>query len=208
MSAPEAPFARLNLRWNPFGEPKREDRAHLAVVDRVDLERWVAAFLGHRRAVQWIGESGRGKSTHLLALSQHVPEAGYHRVAEDGRGPLPTSPRVILDEAQFLPRRSRRRLFSRVRTIAVGTHEDLEAELSRAGLEVETVRLAGISVDKVAEVAVRRIEWARRDAGPIPRIRRETAEALIDRCGDDLRAIEDLLYERFQRLEGPADVEV
>ena len=59
------PFAHLNLRFNPFGEATPEERAKLAVVD---IERFAQRLCAPGFAVQFIGEHGRGKSTHLLAL--------------------------------------------------------------------------------------------------------------------------------------------
>jgi hypothetical protein len=52
----------------------------------------------------------------------------------------------------------------------------------------------------------RRIEWARRGPGPLPQIRLQTAQAMLDHFGDDLRAIEFCLYDLYQNLREIQDV--
>jgi hypothetical protein len=118
------PFAHLNLRRNPFGEFQPAQRAVLAVAE---VERFVRRLAQPGYAVQFIGDQGRGKTTHLLAIMRHFPRAAYVHV---GQGQRP----------------------------------------------------------------------------PIPQIRIATAEQLIERFGDNVRAIESYLYDLFQELPGIRDV--
>ena len=76
-SRPRLPFAHLNLRRNPFGEVAREERPALVVAD---LEPLLAEIADPGRAVQIIGDSGRGKTSLLLALGARLPDACYVRV--------------------------------------------------------------------------------------------------------------------------------
>ena len=63
------PFAKLNLLRNPFGELVREERIPAAVVDVAAIE----PLLNRPRvALQFYGDCGRGKTTHLLALLDHL----------------------------------------------------------------------------------------------------------------------------------------
>jgi len=64
------PFAHLNLRRNPFGELDLSQRAALAVVD---VDRFVRRLAQPGYAVQFTGDRGRGKTTHLLAILRHFP---------------------------------------------------------------------------------------------------------------------------------------
>ncbi|MBI1374059.1 MAG: hypothetical protein GC159_15165 [Phycisphaera sp.] len=207
------PFAHLNLRRNPFGEPQRHERGELAVVD-IDaplaaLREALAAARPY--AVQLIGDCGRGKTTHLLALHQHFTDAPYVYVAENE--PTPTIPDVssggvlFVDEMQRVPRRTRRAVMRRGAALVIGTHRDHTRELRRAGYAIDTIRPAAMTtVDRLRRIVARRIDWARRAPGPTPGVSDATLRDLLRRHRDNVRAIEAELYERFQRLEHIADV--
>ena len=201
------PFAHLNPRCNPFGEPTFDERGALAVVDLAPAQAWLTP--GQRRALQWIGDSGRGKTTRLLAL-RHRTGAPYVRVQLERPGPaFPQAPLLLVDELQHLPPRARRRLYRRGAALAIGTHDDLTRELERAGYAVQTVRVVDeLSVERLEAMLGRRLEWARRGPGPLPQVPTGACRALLDRFGDDVRAIEHHLYERLQAQEEIGDVEV
>ncbi len=199
-----APFAHLNLRRNPFGEPELSQRAALAVVR---VEPFVKRLKQPGYAVQFLGDKGRGKTTHLLAILQHFPNAAYVHIGEGQRPRIPRGQPLLIDEIQRLPRRRRRRVFRRPVSLAIGTHEDVGAELARAGFDVQTVEAAAsLDADRLQQILNRRIQWARRSPGPIPSLTIETARELIQRFGDDIRAVEWYMYEVFQDLSGIQDV--
>jgi len=198
------PFADLNLRRNPFGELEAAERAAVAVVE---VDRFVRRLRQPGYAVQFIGEKGRGKTTHLLAIRRHFPQAVYVHVGEHERPRIPHGQPLLIDEMQRLPCWHRRRLFRRRVPLAIGTHEDLSDELGRAGFEVQTVRPAEmLDGNRLHRMLNRRIEWARRGPGPLPQIRLQTAQTMLDRFGDDLRAIEFCLYDLYQDLREIQDV--
>jgi hypothetical protein len=203
-SPPSLPFAHLNLRRNPFGEIDRSTRAELAVVD---VGAYVSRLVEPGYAVQFLGEKGRGKTTHLLAIGRHFPQAVYVHISEDRRPRVPRGRPLLIDELQRLPRWRRRLVYRRKAPLVIGTHIDYAQELRRAGYEVDTVVLDGMLDDARLESIVNmRIGHFRRGAGPVPRVRPETVRALLDRYGDDVRAIEAHLYERFQELRELGDV--
>ena len=192
----QLPFAHLNLRVNPFGEPRVEERAALAVVDLPELRAG--------DPVQFVGESGHGKTTHLLALLARNPGAVYERLQEGedryaarASGAVP----LLLDEAQRLRPQLLLRLFSQNRTLALGTHDDLSRFSDRP---LRTVRFAGLTLARLRAILARRIEWARRGPGPVPVVSDASLQALLDRHASDVRAIEGHLYESFQSLRSPA----
>ncbi len=192
-------FARLNLRWNPFGEPGPDDIVRLAVVE---VEQYVERLRTPGFAVQYLGEAGRGKSTHLLALHHYFPSMPYVKFQEDDPIPdIPHAPVLFLDETQRLPSDLRRRVFARDASFAVGTHEDHSAELSRAGVESVSVSLKGMNSEHLSRIINRRIEWARREPGPVPSLPTSDLTGLIQRYGDDLSAILAHLYDEFQSME-------
>ncbi len=197
------PFAHLNLRRNPFGEVEPAEQGELAVVD---VDRHVERLRRPGYAVQFLGDQGRGKTTHLLAILRHFPNSPYVHIGEGQRPRIPQGHPVFVDEVNRLPRRRRRRLFHRRVSLALGTHEDFHAELTSAGFDVETVSAGGLEVAELCRIANRRIESARRDPGPLPQLSLRTARAMIDRFDDDLRSIHARLYDIFQNLPRIEDV--
>lgn len=207
LSAP-SPWARLNLRHNPFGEPEPDEIPQLVVAPEV--EELVARLRRARSAVQVLGASGRGKTARLRAIGRSFPDRPYVYLPQDGPLPglpsfedaRPGEPALLLDEAQRLPRRKRRRLWRRIAargaSLAVAAHEDLAGELRAAGLSPRTVVVAGLDPERLAAIVDRRLEWARLEPGALPRPGTALCRSSIDRCGDDLRAILDHLYELYQ----------
>lgn len=200
------PYAHLNLTRNPFGEPAMAERAPLVVAE-------IAAAVERLRqpgfAIQFLGEAGRGKTSHLLAIRASFPGAPYVHVGEGERPRIPHGAPLFLDETQRIPAWRRRFLFRRPVSFAIGTHEDHAQELRAAGLEVVTVEPAReLTRTRLEAILTRRIEWARRGPGPLPRIPPRTVEALVARAGDDVRTMEHLLYEAFQRSREVGDVEL
>ncbi len=206
-----SPYAKLNLIRNPFGELTRNERAALAVVD---CREWVATLSQSNTAVQFLGPCGHGKTTHLLALAQALAESIPESIPESfalgadvympPSGPRPKIPRtrpLFIDEAQRLGWWERRQVFAAGGPLVLGSHEDLRPALERAGIRVVTVDVAdGTTAERIMEIANRRVEASRLDAGPVPRIELPQAIELRRQHGCDIRRIEDDLYRHFQQL--------
>lgn len=209
------PFAPLNLTANPFGELTPDDRVAAAVVDIEPWREWLTA--GPRRALQFIGDCGRGKTTHLLALAAAMPDSAYvylppHPLEQrklvppywlPSQAPLPEmppAPVLAIDEAQRLPRALRRQVFARGSMLVLGTHCSLARPLRRAGYEWQSVAVAAsTTAEQIQTIMNRRIEQVRLGEGELPLINASQAAELHARFGDDLRAIEGHLYEQFQQ---------
>jgi hypothetical protein len=201
---PTLPFIHLNLRRNPFGELNPRERMEVAVSD---VERYVEALREPGFAVQFLGDQGRGKTTHLLSIWRHFPESPYLRIGDGERPRIPVGDPLLLDEVQRISRWTRRRVFRRNTSLAIGSHEDHEAELKRAGKRVVTVEVANLmAAPRLQTILQRRIDAVRRQQGPRPRIKSETVESLIAQFGSDIRGMEGHLYEVFQQLEEVCDV--
>jgi len=200
-------YAHLNLRRNPFGEPERCERGALAVVDESEHAGWVRRLRRPGFALQFIGDAGRGKSTHLLSLHRHFPDSPFVYVGEGERPRLPPGTPFFLDEAQRVGRRRLARLFRRAGSLVIGSHDDHAQDLAEAGLDVVTVHPArGLDTDRLSRILHRRIGWARRGPGRVPAIAPADTAALLNEYGSDIRAIERRLYHVFQRARGIDDV--
>ena len=198
------PYNHLNLKQNPFGELDIIERQSLATVDAYGV---VNKLMEPGFAVQYIGEKGRGKTSNLLALHRFFPRAPYVRAEVEGKNIIPQGTPLFIDEAQHLSLWSRLRLFNRNRSYVIGTHEDLGKELKAKGLDFQTIYPGkNLNVAKLARIFQIRIEHVRRGPGPVPRIKYKTIQELMDRYRDDIRSMEDELYERFQSLGGIQDV--
>jgi hypothetical protein len=194
------PFEHLNLRRNPFGELPLAERAAVAL-----REERVA--LADGEIGQVVAERGRGKSTLLWSLAASEPGAVYARVGVDPRTTTapPNGALYLLDEADRLSGQQLGRLLGRCRRALLATHEDLS---SRAGRPLRTFRLPALTLARLRTIVTRRIEHVRRGPGPVPLPSDRTLADLLRRRGDDLRAVQDELYDLFQRLKGVADGEL
>jgi hypothetical protein len=199
-------FAHLNLRYNPFGAMSLE---HMGELAQVDTEHYLGLLRPERAAVQFIGDKGFGKTTRLLALRRVLPEAAYVRIPVGTSVAIPAGSPLLVDESQNLGWWRRRRLFAGPHRLVLGTHVDHAAELRRHGRVVETIAVEHeTTTERLHRLIDRRIESARRGAGPVPEVDAETARLLLDRHGPNIRAILAELYIRFQTLEGIEHVEV
>lgn len=228
------PLGHLNLRRNPFGELDRAERLQAAVVD---TEPWVAFVATPRRALQFLGPCGHGKSSHLYAMirdcgldlsayiylppRRSIPDLWSRRMLPfidstqaAGWGCaqrlLEHKNVLVLDEAQRLPLGLRKRVFRSHDPVLLGTHADLSPALRRAGFEVMTVDVSRqCDPQRIADVLNRRIALSRLDAAvDFPHCSLDEAQRLHARYGSDLRAIESRLYDVFQQLAGTTHGEV
>lgn len=198
------PYAHLNLRQNPFGHVDLAERDELAVVD---IGAVVERLASPRYAVQFVGDRGSGKTTHLLAVADRFPGAAYVHFAEGQRPPIPVGSPLLIDECQRVPRRDRREALRRGVPLVLATHRDFSRELRSAGYDVETVEVARWTTpERLCELLNRRIQRVRRGDGPVPSVSLGTAGQLLSRFGPNVRAIETHLYDVFHELDDIRDV--
>lgn len=204
------PLARWNLQFNPFGELTAHERVQLAVFDpaAVAAELWQG-----QTAIQFLGDCGRGKTTRLLSLANHLmlpPSACLYLPPWSGWLPrwwlqtLRLSGRCLLiDESQRMPWAVRQWLFRRRLPLLLGGHRDQTRQLRRCGYRVLTYCVgAENDAAQVQRVLNRRLQAARLGPGPVPQVTAEVAQKLVDRFGDDLRSMESFLYFRLQQQIG------
>lgn len=206
----ELAFAHLNLRRNPFGELTADERRDLALVDLSDVESFLAVSITAplQPAVQILGEKGFGKTTHLLALQKVFPESSYTWIPAERSVPVDVSGTpVLIDEAQRLTWRQRRRLWKQRVPLILATHRNFVRSLRRAGRSVYTFSAARhTNPERICRMANSRIEMVRRTSAPVPAISPAFAARLSLQYGADIRAICQSLYDTFQNLRSVEDV--
>ena len=152
--------------------------------------------------LQFVGEKGYGKTTHLLAIRSRFPDAAYVHIPEGERAEIPDGNPQLIDEAQRLTRQQKRRVFRSSVPLVLGTHRDFARELAWAGRRVRTVAVGDrMNSTLLTRILNSRIEWVRRDEGLVPGVRHRTAARLLERFGPDVRRIQYELYLAFQYME-------
>jgi hypothetical protein len=201
-------YTHLNPRFNPFGTLTPEEEAAAALPD-LDASVYAARLRQPGTAIQFLGPSGRGKTSHLMALRSRFPAAPYLHI---GRGepvpPLPEAAILFVDEMQRVPRRQRQALFARHAAYVVGSHVDHSHEFARAGLDYEIITLGAVTALRLQAVLNRRIAVARRHPQrPVPTFTLAAVEMLLACCGADQWAMNGILYDLFETLAEARDLE-
>lgn len=194
------PFAHLNLTRNPFGQFTQEERKSCIVADTKSYR----SFLEEPgRALEFVAPGGRGKTTHLQALHNHYSDALFVRVNSDDQD-LPDQqkkPLIFVDEFHFLSPAERGRIYSQWPALVIAAHTSYQQEMSRDGFHVHTERLQEYSLPTIQKMFSRRIQHCRREEGTLPELSDRTIQTLVDRYGDNIRAMKYHLYHVFQELE-------
>ena len=204
---PVLAYAHLNLRYNPFGRLTAEVKSAFDAI-RINLDHYADRLKEPGFAVQFLRESGAGKTTHLLALRRRFPGAPYVCVTAQDRTPaIPEAPVLFIDQMQRMPRARRMAILRRPASFAIVSHVNHEREFRRAKLAYELIKLSGLDVQRLHESIEQRIIRARRSEDqPVPTVSMEACTNLISRFGDSLSAIHTHLYDLFQEMTEVSDV--
>ena len=197
-------YSHLHLKWNPFGEATPEDRAVLAQVDLAPF----LPLLSPLCALELRGAHGRGKSTTLMALRRSLaPTAPYVRGSRHHQE-IPVAPWVFLDEVQcfhiFRLWSFARRMKKSCGTIVYSTHQNRQWLFRLAGFVTRQTVVDYSKPETLMAVFNQRIAWAQNHRGPPPQLCCSDIENLKVQFGDDIRGMENHLYDRINQLADPA----
>jgi hypothetical protein len=212
------PFESLGLARNPFSSLTEDEWAALAWLHPAVRE----ALDQSTPVVQILGESGRGKSSTLLAVKRELLTLGrdphYVYLPPDSRrlkaSEIYGDP-LLIDEIERLPARSRRRLYHTrlhahrdLPSLIFSSHVDLVLEVER--LETGTtasVKIPSLSETQLGDLLNVRIRSASTGENLPVWFNPGAVNLLSQLYGGDLRRIERTLYEVFQRLESAGEID-
>jgi len=199
------PFIHLNLRFNPFGELTLEQRRDVSIVDIKSLKTCLnKKFV----AIQFLADHGRGKTTHLLSLHKEYPASEYIKIQSDDNPRFSPCAIRFADSVENMTKKSRIDLYKKSNSLALTTHADLSKELIKHGFTVITKKISMEDENTLMKIFSRRIKYAQRCEGEVPRINLQAIKKLKHLYKDDVRAMESHLYEKIQCLKGIENVEV
>jgi chromosomal replication initiation ATPase DnaA len=214
---PYFPFHAIGFRCNPFRAVTDDEWVDIAVLPKPVAEIATKGFVN----LQVLGEKGCGKTTTLLALAAQFKREGkriaYEHI-EEGRRQFTTEfgglDVFLLDEAQRLSERERERLLAALSEngdglhAVIGSHDDLTPFFARRDLPLTTVRYDTTTLAHLSAAIQGRLAYFALDADVPVTLSPEATRYLHETFGGDIRAVEMLLYEVFQRLRERGEIGV
>ncbi len=210
------PFHRLGFRSNPFQALTHEELADVAVLPN-EVEALLPAEFTH---LQILGAQGRGKTSTLLALQKYFVELGKRTAYEylpPGQHSFRTNLRgldiFLMDEFQRLSARYTVRLIKRSAKsdasglrLVISSHEDVKSFFNDQARPLKTVQLELEDTEFLRILIQRRLTYFSLDEGSKVAFKEDALQILHHRFGDDLRTLEDFLYEFFQNLKTGGEI--
>lgn len=214
MSERYFPFQGLGFRSNPFRALTREEWSEVAVIPP-QIEEILALDFTH---LQIIGEQGVGKTSTLLALKQYYAKQGkralYRYISpyeKRFREDLHNIDIFLLDEMQRLSKVQRTRLVRKIARrngdglrLVYSTHEDLAPLFESQKRPLDTILLDRHEKSFQRQIIERRLQYFAIHKQSNVRLSNEAFHFLYESFQNDLRSLEEFLYDVFQqqRFEG------
>lgn len=197
----------MGYRRNPFGALSAEEWTAVVYVGA-----GLRPFLQMPpQNLQLLGAKGCGKSSSLLKIAdyfrgqgvrvayEYLPEGQHHFVTD-----LTAVELFVLDEAQRLSWRERRRWLATAVGHIFSSHQNLAPLLAAKGIAVQTVQVEGVASPEHYEGWIgQRLAYFALPGVAQVRLTQTAVRQLYYQFGADLREAEYFLYELFER-EWPA----
>lgn len=191
------------FRHNPFSSILKEELRQ-TLVPRFDVHKLISKINAtNPLAVAFLGKQGRGKTTHLLYLHQHLSQYPLYmlRSKSDTTNLMQDESKVIfIDSIHHVGVLDRIRLFKSKRMLVFTTHWSRKLECIIAQKQLHTIKFKGIDQGILKDIINRREALASKNMVNVETSLVSDAEinSLIKKYGDNYRGILNHLYERFQ----------
>jgi hypothetical protein len=200
----------LGFRRNPFGAMTQAEWVAVTVLPDELLNSLAAGFTH----LQLLGPMGSGKTTTMLKLADQLDQGGsrlaYEYLAEGDkqyRTDTAVLDTFLLDEAQRLSRRERRRLLAGLAgedgsglRLIFSSHEDLAPLFRRRQRPLQTINLEKtLSTELYDRILTRRLDYFALPDKTHTTLSPDAVAWLFERFYPNLRDAEYFLYEVWQR---------
>ncbi len=199
-------YTNLNLKYNPFSYLNEEELLQVTE-DRIDLESIAQKIQSSDSClVQFYGKKGRGKSTHLQALHQmYFPDSVFYKLKRKYKPYIAKSDKIlIIDSFQLLSLKNRIELLKSQQKIVIAAHTSHEILNFKRRAYNEKISFSKVPLDLafISNMIDSRIELAKLNTEkPRPKLRTSYVEKLYHQYQDNLRGIQEALYEFFLNPE-------
>ncbi len=200
----------LGFRRNPFGALDQVEWAAITVLSAT-LTKFLSSHFTH---LQLLGSMGSGKTTTLLKLADQLSQTDCHLAYEylaEGQKVYKTDTAVLsvflLDEAQRLNRRERRRLLSAVTQhsqmdlrLLLSSHEDLTPLFRRWHQPLLSINMNEmLTAELYGRMLTRRLEYFALPNRAHTTLSVDAVQWLYDTFYPNMRDAEYFLYEVWQK---------
>lgn len=197
-------YAYLNLKYNPFSYLNDEELFSITS-DRINLEKLVTKISTCKSCfVEFYGNKGRGKSTHLQLLHyKYFPEATFYKLKKTKTYAIkPIKNMLIIDSFQLLSLKNKLNLLQKQKQLIITSHYSHRFLSSKRGLN-DSINFSklDLKVNDLEKIIATRMELARLNKEkPIPKITQTFIGKLLKTHKNNLRQIQAELYQQLVNL--------
>lgn len=185
--------------FNPFGGLTATEIKRL-IVPKFDLEELATSIANNEfDVIEFVGDYGRGKTTHLIALHQYLKKAPFHFLTKaNPQIQVEDQPIVFIDSIGHVPFFKRIQLWKNKKTRFVyTTHHSRKMELNLFKRKIKSYYFKGLEAPVLQEIIRKRLALVNLEDEEII----QEIPNLLKDYGDDVRGIMIHLYEKLNAQE-------
>ena len=192
----------LRFKHNPFSGVLDQEITQLLVL-RFDIS-WLMRDIEEEKPVivEFRGKKGRGKTSHLKYLSQHFSKYPLYDLKEYSNFEEILHERsdvIFIDSIHHLRFSQRLKLYKSGKLLVFTTHVSRRLEGIIARRKIRSVTFRGLDSELLKEIIIKRIRLAMVNSEQVEiRVQESALRKMIRKYGDNVRAIMNNLYDKFQ----------
>ena len=194
----------IQFGFNPFGGLSEAEKS-VALQPKYDLEAMAESLLDDPpQLIEFLGRKGRGKTTHLVALHNMLPDTPIFLLDQErllSKINLATSSILFIDSIQKVPILERQQLWKNPRlSIVYTTHIPRYWAKMIAAKNFNSYSFKGINAKELEKMIRARLQLAATHNLPPYQFEPHFIQQLIRLHGDHIRGIMNQLYDEFYKL--------